>query len=800
MSTLLESLIHKAARQPSDLQRHVASLGSRLTPALADEAIVWFKQAFNAFDGPRAFVGMQIAAALLKQLGRPTDALRVQLDWLQLQFMAANTVQEYEVVHESASNIAALFRRLSDVEHEFRAFVLAGDTAFFAASLSAGQQTQGWLQKATGDLLGALHLERSLRAGELWSQRLVSLTGAVIDKAASAYILEAPPSELFRELAEAIEARVPVQFAFPGDPKKTNAAACLFAEFAYDYGDPVAGKRRFEAAMHQGEAPNLWSRAARRLYRRERDRGGAGAGLDLLRDELRAKAEIDRARYRSRAGRLWAAHEHAAILGELVLDQASEGASDPSALFAAIEALKARLLLDQISIPRLEPGPELLADERRLLTLPTRVHPDLLAGEITLQSLLFESLGFGDDDKRDALASLEEKYHAAHRGLVDSGQVAPLTEVMAALAPSEALIEYFIPFHLTHPAKDLIVGLVTRESARFARISLEAIPSAGMIGRMSIDGEAPVDISPLGGTVARIRTHIQNGDDTGADENLAPLHELLIGTAKAMGLTAQEYSRWIVVPHGVLHYVPFAALLNEDGRRLIETVELVIAPSASVWLVQQRQDRPPASEFLGLANPAGAHLPGAERELAEIDAMLAGRMNRKSFVGQAATVQAMSSNIAGCGVLHIGAHGDYPETDAIDFHAFNLSPSTGGDGRLTAEAVRGLDLRSARLVTLGVCDGGLYRFGPADEPFGLFPAFLSAGAESILGTLWPIEDHSARLFMGAFYRRMLDQGPAAALRDACRRFIEQKVLLRSWCGFVLAGSGRPIQCGGVDRL
>jgi CHAT domain-containing protein len=103
-----------------------------------------------------------------------------------------------------------------------------------------------------------------------------------------------------------------------------------------------------------------------------------------------------------------------------------------------------------------------------------------------------------------------------------------------------------------------------------------------------------------------------------------------------------------------------------------------------------------------------------------------------------------------------------------------------------------MNLYSAWLVVLSVCNGGLYRFGPGDEPYGLIPALLIAGAENILSTLWPIKDQTARDFMVGFYKHLLKYGPAEALRRACKQSIQDPTLsLSDWAGFVLVGPSRP---------
>ena len=103
-----------------------------------------------------------------------------------------------------------------------------------------------------------------------------------------------------------------------------------------------------------------------------------------------------------------------------------------------------------------------------------------------------------------------------------------------------------------------------------------------------------------------------------------------------------------------------------------------------------------------------------------------------------------------------------------------------------------MDLRSTRLFVLSICDGGLYRVGPGDEPYGLIPALLTAGVENVLGTLWPLNDKVIRDFIPQFYKPLLEFGPAEALRQASNQFIQDRKLLRAWAGWVLVGPGRPL--------
>jgi CHAT domain-containing protein len=138
----------------------------------------------------------------------------------------------------------------------------------------------------------------------------------------------------------------------------------------------------------------------------------------------------------------------------------------------------------------------------------------------------------------------------------------------------------------------------------------------------------------------------------------------------------------------------------------------------------------------------------------------------------------------------VATHGLFPDENALDDHALLLASNGGGDGILAARDIRRLELNQVRLAVLSVCNGGLYRMGPTDQPYGLVP-FFEAGAQNVLATLWPVDDAFGRRFTVEFYRRLLKDGLAEALRQASLLFIGEDEFIRRWAGFVVAGPGRP---------
>lgn len=107
-----------------------------------------------------------------------------------------------------------------------------------------------------------------------------------------------------------------------------------------------------------------------------------------------------------------------------------------------------------------------------------------------------------------------------------------------------------------------------------------------------------------------------------------------------------------------------------------------------------------------------------------------------------------------------------------------------------------LERLTAGLVTLVACEGATTVVERGDEPLGLVPAFLLAGAGAVVASLWPVDQRSAAHVMEAFYRRLLAAegviDKAEALRAAALsvRAMPQYATPYHWAPFTLHGSWR----------
>ncbi len=253
---------------------------------------------------------------------------------------------------------------------------------------------------------------------------------------------------------------------------------------------------------------------------------------------------------------------------------------------------------------------------------------------------------------------------------------------------------------------------------------------------------------------------------------------------------AIETRKIVLIPHGPLHYVPFAALHNpENGKDLIDEFILTYAPSASTLRFLRAKESPVEGTALILGNPVSPlpalrQLPGAERETAAIAQML----GANARVGTDARESLLYGLDGKTDLVHLAAHGLYDAANPL-FSRIALAPGESHDGSLTVdEILSSMDLTGVNLVVLSACSTAVGARTGGDEVVGLTRAFLYAGTPSVLSTLWNIDDTASAGLMEEFYRGLTNGKSAAeALRDAQLAIRETHSDPRYWAAFTLHG-------------
>jgi|GEM_PF-641284 len=256
----------------------------------------------------------------------------------------------------------------------------------------------------------------------------------------------------------------------------------------------------------------------------------------------------------------------------------------------------------------------------------------------------------------------------------------------------------------------------------------------------------------------------------GYDKTLAELNRILIRPV-AGELSGKRHL--VIVPHGVLHYVPFHALVLQDGRYLIESFILSYLPSASVLSYVRANNKGNHEALFAVGNPATdlSSLPKAEAEAREVSALFERKL---LLTGREATKPSVKRYAGQYDVVLLSTHGEMLASSPLNSN-LRFTPSPSDDGRLTVSEIFDLDIK-ANLVTLSACDSALVRgewqtFPQGDDLIGLSRAFIHAGTPSILASLWKVSDDSTVELIGDFFRNLQSMSKAEALCQAQLRLL-----------------------------
>jgi CHAT domain-containing protein len=327
-----------------------------------------------------------------------------------------------------------------------------------------------------------------------------------------------------------------------------------------------------------------------------------------------------------------------------------------------------------------------------------------------------------------------------------------------ALAPGQALLRY--------------VALPSRVIATWT--TSEGTSSA----------EVTVSREDLSARIDGFVSALRGGDTAGARKQGNLLWRQLV-----MPLISADTDTIFIVPDGPIHRLPFAALTDDAGHNLTESLALVLVPSATMM----RAELP--GRFQGKAaifvspDVAGTEqglpiLRHARAEVAELSAMVAGAT---VLQGDAATPSAFLKQAADFDIIHFAGHAQanplYPANSWMQF-----APSDGDSGRVFAHQIGQLALRRP-LVVLSACETSRGRTSRTEGPMSLAREFLKAGAFAVVASAWPVDDAFARVMSVAFYRA-LDQGlsPARALQRAQQQAINAlEVPASTWASYAVFG-------------
>jgi len=282
---------------------------------------------------------------------------------------------------------------------------------------------------------------------------------------------------------------------------------------------------------------------------------------------------------------------------------------------------------------------------------------------------------------------------------------------------------------------------------------------------------------------------------------LEKLYKLLIEPVKKAGFLSDK-KHIIVVPQGILHYLPFQALITQIDSRdkkphfLVEDFIISYAPSASVLKYCRKKNTQQKEKLLLLA-PQIAQLPMSAEEISEISGIFGSNSEKHS--GEEATESLVKEDGSNFDLLHFATTANFNKRNPM-FSKLDLAKSKSDDGNLEVHEIFNLDL-NASMVVLSACQTALgsgysQTIPKGDELISLTRAFMFAGSPSVVASLWEIYDPSTAVFMARFYENLKNNNKATALaltqREMLARDFEDNQNIKyshpyHWASFVLVG-------------
>jgi CHAT domain-containing protein len=284
---------------------------------------------------------------------------------------------------------------------------------------------------------------------------------------------------------------------------------------------------------------------------------------------------------------------------------------------------------------------------------------------------------------------------------------------------------------------------------------------------------------------------------------------------------SKRYGRIIIVPAGILHYLPFETLIDTERGFLVESLDISYAPSLNtLHLLSGRRysHRDISVLAFGISGQQGEKdgkdaevskadrhsdlkdylllddlnpLPGSLKELQKIESIYAGG-NIRIYRDSLSTVKNFkNADLSLARYIHITAHGftndRYPQRSAIVF----WPEDDRKNGLLQTNEIAALQIQ-ADLVFLSACRSGSGKSYPGEGVLNLARPFFKAGTKTAIVTYWNIGDISSADLVGYFYSHLKDGTEiSSALTQAKRELMASRDSYRHpyyWAPYILIGA------------
>ncbi|MDZ7262409.1 MAG: CHAT domain-containing protein, partial [candidate division KSB1 bacterium] len=559
-----------------------------------------------------------------------------------------------------------------------------------------------------------------------------------------------------------------------------NEAQCLYelGRAYHSLGNVDSSLQCLQEAVQKASyllIPEVEWRAYRYLAKIQEEKGKLSQSLESLQKAVEV-IEAMRSRIKVEEYKSGFIDDKLEVYGDLVLLLLKMGRTGEA--FEAAERAKSRNFIDMLANREIsfkgQASTEMLAQGDSLKTAMgnLQVEISILRGKGT-DITVPETEKLAQLEKElQRLKSRYENYliqlKEANRELAGLVSVDPwsLEQVQQILPQEAAILEYFLTNN------EVILWTITAEKVQATTSKIPLMELGELVQNFRKGIERRLSIENLSRTLYKIL-------DEPARKSLEDIHHL------------------VIIPHGILHYLPFAALMDGNNRYLVEDFNLSLAPSATVlgFCLEKGQSfvaRPDwEKKVLALGNPdlgnPALALPFATQEISSLQITYP---QVQSYLEKAATEKTFKTQSPQANLILLSCHGEYDATNPL-FSALLLTPTAEDDGRLEAHEIFGLNL-NAYLIAMSACETGLGTITGGDEVIGLSRSFIFAGASSLMASLWKVDDLATAVLVKRFFRYLKQgQSRSEALRNA-QMLVKNEINAHPafWAAFTLTGDFR----------
>ncbi len=280
-----------------------------------------------------------------------------------------------------------------------------------------------------------------------------------------------------------------------------------------------------------------------------------------------------------------------------------------------------------------------------------------------------------------------------------------------------------------------------------------------------------------------------------------------------------------VSPDGVYNQLNLNTLKKKGASYLINQYDLaILGNSKDLIAIKSKKVTAPkkTATLLGFPEYGGSGinpLPGTKVEIEGISKILKTAGYQVNQLTQNSASESNVKALKGPALVHIATHGYFLKDVEKESSGFGVNLENANDnpllrsglmlagaaktvsgaampnlesndnGVLTAYEAMNLNLQGTSLIVLSACETGLGDVKAGEGVYGLQRAFLVAGAEAMIMSLWKVDDAATQQLMTNFYTNWIKLGnKQKAFKQAQVQLMEKYKEPYYWGAFVMMGN------------